>query len=128
LRDIIENLFYLFQFFVQGESYLKFFTYFLVKLHIQSPVLNSLASKIYLPLGISFYTLQGIAYIVDIFKNKYKAETNFLHFLLYMTFFPIFLQGPISRYGQLKKQLITYNEFDYRKFCFGLQLASLGTF
>ena len=108
--------------------YLKFFPYFLTKLYIQSTFLNSLADKIYLPLGISFYTLQGIAYIVDIHRNKYQSEKNFIHFLLYMTFFPIFLQGPISRYEQLKKQLITYNEFDYRKFCFGLQLALWGLF
>lgn len=77
--------------------YLKFFAYLLEKLHIQSIVLNSMASKLYLPLGISFYTLQGIAYIVDIYKNKYQVEKNFIHFLLYMTFFLIFLQGPISQ-------------------------------
>ena len=108
--------------------YLKFFPYFLTKLYIQSTFLNSLADKIYLPLGISFYTLQGIAYIVDIHRNKYQSEKNFIHFLLYMTFFPIFLQGPISRYEQLGKQLITYKKFDYRKFCFGLQLALWGLF
>ena len=109
-------------------TYLKFFAYFLEKLHIQSIVLNSIASKLYLPLGISFYTLQGIAYIVDIYKNKYQIEKNFIHFLLYMTFFPVFLQGPISRYEQLEKQLITYHKFDYKQFCFGLQLALWGLF
>ena len=108
--------------------YLKFFAYLLEKLHIQSIVLNSMASKLYLPLGISFYTLQGIAYIVDIYKNKYQVEKNFIHFLLYMTFFPIFLQGPISRYEQLEKQLITHHKFDYKQFCFGLQLVLWGLF
>ncbi|MCL4576829.1 MBOAT family O-acyltransferase [Fusobacterium nucleatum] len=108
--------------------YLKFFSYFLTKLCIQSTFLNSLANKIYLPLGISFYSLQGVAYVVDIYKSKYKAEKNFVHFLLYITFFPIFLQGPISRYEQLKEQLITYNKFDYKQFCFGLQLALWGLF
>ena len=108
--------------------YLKFFVYLLGKLHIQSIALNSIASKLYLPLGISFYTLQGIAYIIDIYKNKYQVEKNFIHFLLYMTFFPIFLQGPISRYEQLGKQLITYHKFDYKQFCFGLQLALWGLF
>ena len=81
-----------------------------------------------MPLGISFYTLQGIAYVFDIYKSKYKAEKNFMHFLLYMTFFPIFLQGPISRYEQLENQLITYHKFDYKQFCFGLQLALWGFF
>ena len=45
-----------------------------------------------------------------------------------MTFFPIFLQGPISRYEQLEKQLITHHKFDYKQFCFGLQLALWGLF
>ena len=108
--------------------YLKFFSYLLGKLHIQSIFLNSMASKLYLPLGISFYTLQGIAYIVDIYKNKYEVEKNFIYFLLYMTFFPIFLQGPISRYEQLEKQLTTHHKFDYKQFCFGLQLALWGLF
>ena len=108
--------------------YLKFFAYLLGKLHIQSIVLNSIASKLYLPLGISFYTLQGISYIVDIYKNKYQVEKNFIYFLLYMTFFPIFLQGPISRYEQLERQLITHHKFDYKQFCFGLQLALWGLF
>lgn len=108
--------------------YLKFFAYLLEKLHIQSIVLNSMASELFLPLGISFYTLQGIAYIIDIYKNKYQVEKNFIHFLLYMTFFPIFLQGPISRYEQLEKQLITHHKFDYKQFCLGLQLALWGFF
>ena len=108
--------------------YLKFFAYLLGKLHIQSIVLNSIASKLYLPLGISFYTLQGISYIVDIYKNKYQVEKNFIYFLLYMTFFPIFLQGPISRYEQLERQLITHHKFDYKQFCLGLQLALWGFF
>ena len=108
--------------------YLKFFAYLLGKLHIQSIILNSIASKLYLPLGISFYTLQGISYIVDIYKNKYQVEKNFIYFLLYMTFFPIFLQGPISRYEQLERQLITHHKFDYKQFCFGLQLALWGLF
>ena len=45
-----------------------------------------------------------------------------------MTFFPIFLQGPISRYEQLKEQLITHHRFNYKQFCFGLQLALWGLF
>ena len=129
LKNTEKKYFSIFYFFTSGILiYLKFFAYLLEKLHIQSIVLNSIASKLYLPLGISFYTLQGIAYIVDIYKNKYKIEKNFIHFLLYMTFFPIFLQGPISRYEQLERQLITHHKFDYKQFCFGLQLALWGLF
>ena len=108
--------------------YLKFFTHIITRFDIRNPMLNSLSSKIYLPLGISFYTLQGISYIVDIYKGKYQLEKNFFNFLCYMTFFPIFLQGPISRYNQLSIQLKNLNEFDYEEFCFGLQLMLWGVF
>ena len=108
--------------------YLKFFTHIITRFDIRNPMLNSLSSKIYLPLGISFYTLQGISYIVDIYKGKYQLERNFFNFLCYMTFFPIFLQGPISRYDQLSIQLKNLNGFNYEEFCFGLQLMLWGVF
>ena len=47
------------------------------------PLLNLL-----LPLGISFYTLQSIAYIVDLYRGKYQPDRNFLKFSLFMSFFP----------------------------------------
>ncbi|ASG29174.1 MBOAT family O-acyltransferase [Fusobacterium polymorphum] len=108
--------------------YLKFFSHIITRFDIQNPILNSLSSKIYLPLGISFYTLQGISYIVDIYKEKYQLEKNFFNFLCYMTFFPIFLQGPISRYNQLSVQLKNLKGFNYEEFCFGLQLMLWGVF
>ena len=108
--------------------YLKFFTHIITRFDIQNPILNSLSSKIYLPLGISFYTLQGISYIVDIYKEKYQLERNFFNFLCYMTFFPIFLQGPISRYDQLSIQLKNLKKFNYEEFCFGIQLLLWGLF
>ncbi len=49
---------------------------------------------IILPLGISFYTMQMIAYIVDIYRGA-KAETNFIKYALFISFFPKLLAGPI---------------------------------
>ena len=85
------------------------------------PYLNLL-----LPLGISFYTLQAIAYMVDIYRGKVKADRNPAKFLLFMSFFPQIVQGPIPRHGQLAKQLYEGHSFDYQNLRFGAQLMLWG--
>ena len=54
-----------------------------------------------LPLGISFYTLQAIAYLVDIYRGKVQADRNPAKFMLFMSFFPQIVQGPIPRHSRL---------------------------
>ena len=87
----------------------------------QLPMLNLL-----LPLGISFYTLQAIAYLADIYRQKIKADTSFFKFALFMSFFPQIIQGPIPRYHQLAGQLAEGHSFDYDRFTRGLQLILWG--
>lgn len=84
--------------------------------------------KIIVPLGISFYTLQALSYVIDIYRKKYKTEKNLLHYLTYMTFFPIIMQGPISRYDQLSKSLLEEHHFKYNRIATGLQLVLWGLF
>ena len=84
--------------------------------------------RLLLPIGISFYTLQAIAYMVDVYRGKVVPERNLLHFMLYMSYFPQILQGPIPRYNQLAAQLIEGHRFDYDRFCKGLQLIVWGFF
>ena len=79
-----------------------------------------------LPIGISFYTLQAISYLVDITKNKCSKDDNILHFLLYMSYFPQIIQGPIPRYNKLAHQLIEKHEYDYVRVTHGLQLMLYG--
>ena len=62
------------------------------------------------PLGISFYTLQAISYLVDVYRGQTAAQKSLWRFGLYMCFFPIILQGPISRYDQLAPQLYEPHE------------------
>ena len=57
------------------------------------------------PLGISFYTLQAISYLIDISRKKYPAQRNFGKLLLYLTFFPTIIEGPIARYDEISKDL-----------------------
>lgn len=55
--------------------------------------------------GISFYALSAISYLVDVYKVKMKAERNFIYYALYMTFFPKFLSGPIVRASEFLPQI-----------------------
>lgn len=80
------------------------------------------------PMGISFYTLQVIAYCVDVYQGKTEAQSNFFKYLLFVSFFPQILQGPIPRYNQLKEQLFEGHVFDYRTVKFGFQMILWGMF
>ena len=101
--------------------FVKFYPLGQVKLNL--PALN-----IIMPMGISFYTLQVIAYCVDVYKGKTEAQHNFFKYLLFVSFFPQILQGPIPRYNQLKEQLFEGHAFDYRTVKFGFQLILWGMF
>ncbi|MGB4595481.1 MAG: hypothetical protein WBI14_06205 [Anaerolineaceae bacterium] len=53
-------------------------------------------------LGVSFFVFGSISYMYDIDNRKIKAEHNLISFMLYVTFFPKLLQGPITRYAEFK--------------------------
>ena len=57
------------------------------------------------PIGISFYTLQGMSYVFDVQKEKIRADRNFLRVALFLSFFPLLMEGPIARYGEIAQQL-----------------------
>jgi len=80
------------------------------------------------PLGISFYTLQAAGYLIDVYRGDVRPEEKLWRFALFMGFFPIIMQGPISRYGQLAPQLFEPRRLDYRKLKFGAQLMLWGFF
>ena len=61
--------------------------------------------KFILPVGISFYTFQAIAYVVDVCRGTTKACTNLRDFLLFKTFFPQLVAGPIERANNLLPQI-----------------------
>ncbi len=85
-------------------------------------------SSILIPLGISFYTLQVISYLVDITRGEIQIERNPFKLALYFTYFPVIMQGPISRYGQLGPQLWARHDFDLDRMRDGVQLALWGAF
>lgn len=58
-----------------------------------------------LPIGISFYTFQEIAYLVDVYRGKSKAQQNIISFGVYIAMFPKLIQGPLASYGDFEMQL-----------------------
>ena len=64
--------------------------------------------QIILPLGISFFTFQQIIYIIDSYNGK-NASTSFLEYVLYISFFPQLIAGPIVKPEQMLPQLLNYN-------------------
>jgi alginate O-acetyltransferase complex protein AlgI len=81
-----------------------------------------------IPLGVSFYIFQSIGYTVDCYRGKYKAQRNFLKYLLFVSFFPQIVQGPISRYDQLECQLTSPSELDTDNIRDGIQRMLWGYF
>lgn len=61
--------------------------------------------KYTIPAGISFYTFQSISYVVDVYRGSEKPEPNPIKFMLFVSFFPQLVAGPIERFGLLHGQL-----------------------
>lgn len=80
------------------------------------------------PLGISFYTLQIVSYLVDVYRGRVDAQKNPAKYFLFVLFFPQIVQGPIPRYEQLAGQLYEGHHFHEEKFVKGLQLILWGFF
>ncbi len=80
------------------------------------------------PMGISFYTFQAVGYLLDVYWEKCGIQKNYFRFLLFVSFFPQLIQGPISRYSDLEKTLYTPHRADWKQISFGLQRMLWGYF
>lgn len=58
-----------------------------------------------LPLGISFYTLSAIGYMADVYWKKIEPEKNIAKLALFLSFFPIIMEGPICMYSDTAETL-----------------------
>ena len=112
--------------------YLKYSVFFgqvfcdilsLLRINKTNPMQNMM-----LPLGISFYTLSAISYIVDVYRGKYRASDNFWKVNLFLIFFPHIVEGPIGRFDLLGDQVYEGHEFNYNNMTQGLQLVLWGLF
>lgn len=85
-------------------------------------------SEIVIPFGISFFTLQGIGYLINVKMGWEMPEKNFLKFFLYIVFYPKFLSGPIERSNHFLPQLGKSEAFNSQQVSEGLRIALLGFF
>ncbi|MDD2503134.1 MAG: MBOAT family protein [Clostridia bacterium] len=83
---------------------------------------------IILPLGISFYTFQAMGYLIDIYRGSYDAEKNLAKLALFVSFFPQLVQGPISRFNQLKETMFAEHDYNADNITYGLQRILWGFF
>lgn len=79
-----------------------------------------------MPLGISFYTFQAVGYLIDCYRGRHPAEKNFARFLLFISFFPQLVQGPINRYGELEPQFMARHTWDWERTKRALFLFAFG--
>jgi alginate O-acetyltransferase complex protein AlgI len=105
----------------------KYFNFFGLTInqlfHVSIPEFKAL-----LPIGISFYTLQVIGYLIDVYKGNVKPEKHLGYFALFACFFPNVSSGPIERSTTLLPQLRKERTFDYNQIAEGARLFMIGLF
>lgn len=81
-----------------------------------------------LPVGISFYTFQAVGYTIDVYRGDLKAESNVMTYLLFVSFFPQLVAGPIERAKNLLPQFHSVHRFNGYNLLDGLRLMTWGFF
>src|SRR3989338_2440135 len=84
--------------------------------------------KVILPVGISFYTLQSIGYVIDVYRKEIVPERKFLNFALFISFFPQLVAGPIERAKNLLTQIVNERKPTLNNFYDGSFLIFWGLF
>jgi D-alanyl-lipoteichoic acid acyltransferase DltB (MBOAT superfamily) len=109
-------------------GYFKYADFFIENINIAFSV-NAEPLNLLLPLAISFFTFQQIAYLVDSYRQETK-EYDFLNYALFVTFFPQLIAGPIVHHKEMMPQFAkTRNKVkSYRNIAMGLFIFSIGLF
>ena len=90
------------------------------------PGLHLPVPEIMLPIGISFFTFQALSYVIDVYRDQVPVQKNYGKLLLYISFFPQLIAGPIVRYKDIAEQIdnrtVTRDNaaFGLRRFIVGL--------
>jgi alginate O-acetyltransferase complex protein AlgI len=83
---------------------------------------------IILPLGISFFTFQKIAFLVDCHRREVPKQQNWINFGLFVTFFPQLIAGPIVHHREMMPQMDKPKGFSAENMAVGLCLLAIGLF
>ena len=81
-----------------------------------------------LPIGLSFFTLQAIGYLYDVYKRQVEVENNWWDYMLFVSFFPQIASGPISKAKDLLPQIKAQRTFNYGQAVQGLKWILWGMF
>ena len=80
------------------------------------------------PIGISFYTLQLVGYLLDVYWGITEFQPSLLKMVLFAGYYPQMTSGPISRYNMLKSTLYSEHNATWRNITFGLERMLWGVF
>lgn len=107
-------------------GYFKYANFFVHNVNIIAGTSFSIGDVI-LPLGISFFTFTQIAFLVDTYQGKVK-EFNFLHYALFVTYFPHLIAGPILHHKEMMPQFAKHNVcyINWDNVAVGLSIFVLG--
>jgi alginate O-acetyltransferase complex protein AlgI len=112
--------------------YFKYLNFFLHSIEQTMHAMGSSSAlpvlKVMLPVGISFYTFEAISYTIDVYQERIRAERNLLHFMLFITFFPHLVAGPIVRARDFLPQIRRIKRWNWMRLHLGVQLFLLGLF
>lgn len=84
--------------------------------------------NIMLPVGISFYTFENLSYTIDVYRGEFEPEKKFINYLLFLSFFPKLVMGPIVRAKDFIPQLHKPYELNQADFAKGFYLIVSGLF
>ena len=90
--------------------------------------LNPITLKVLLPIAISFYTFQSMAYTIDVYRGKIKPERHLGIFAVFIGYFPQMIAGPIEKASFLIPQLRKEHKFEYARAVSGCRLILWGLF
>jgi alginate O-acetyltransferase complex protein AlgI len=112
--------------------YFKYANFFLKSLedslHAAGVTASMPVLQVILPIGISFYTFEAINYTVDVYRGRAAAERNLLHFMLFITFFPHLVAGPIVRARDFLPQISRPKRWSWGRMELGARFVLLGMF
>ena len=112
--------------------FFKSFNFFISGLnHILSVVgfsAHNLHLHVILPLGISFYTFQTMGYLIDVYRGSIKPVRRYTDYLLFVTFFPQLIAGPIERAQHLYGQIENPRTISWQNVRLGIYLIYWGLF
>ena len=94
---------------------------------ISLPV-HSLALNVLLPVGISFYTFQSLAYVIDVYRGDIEAQKHLGIYALFISFFPQLVAGPIERSKNLMPQFFEEHQFNEQNAADGIRMMAVGFF